>query len=194
MLMLYALSLTAILGSNMFMCIGNACMYNVMYDVLYAGLTALYRYWNPSRKDHFYTMNINEIGTAHRGQKGRHNYISEGIQCLIYTRQVKGSTPLYRYWKASVGDHFYTTNPNEIGTTTHGQKGRHGYVSEGITGYCFRSAVAGTVPLYRYYNGRIRDHFYTTNGGEIGTTTHGQTGRHQYTSEGVVCHVIPYYN
>ena len=161
---------------------------------MYAGLTALYRYWNPHSKDHFYTTNINEIGTAYHGLKGRHNYISEGIQCLIYTRQVKGSTPLYRYWKASVGDHFYTTSPHEIGTTTHGQKGRHGYISEGIAGYCFSHAIAGTVPLYRYWNGHSVDHFYTTNGGEIGTTIHGQSGRHGYKSEGVACHVIPYYH
>ena len=87
---------------------------------MYAGLTALYRYLNPHFKDHLYTTNINEIGTAYPGLKGHHNYISEGIQCLIYTRQVKGSTPLYRYWLGSVGDHFYTTNPHEIGTTTNG--------------------------------------------------------------------------
>ena len=161
---------------------------------MYAGLTALYRYLNPHVKDHLYTTNINEIGTASPGLKGHHNYISEGIQCLIYTRKVKGSTPLYRYWKPSVGDHLYTTNPHEIGTTTPGQKGRHGYISEGIAGYCFSHAVAGTVPLYRYWNGHSVDHFYTTNGGDIGTTIPGKSGHHGYTSEGVACHVIPYYH
>jgi hypothetical protein len=158
------------------------------------GLTALYRYRHTRSNDHFYTTNINEIGTAFKGLKGRYNYISEGIQCLLYTRKVKGSVPLYRYFKGSVGDHFYTTNAQEIATTTPGHKGRFGYVSEGITGYCFPHAVHGTVPLYRYWNGKGSDHFYTTNGGEIGTTIRGHVGRYGYRSEGVTCHVIPYYN
>jgi Repeat of unknown function (DUF5648) len=38
--------------------------------------------------------------------------------------------PIYRYWNGV--EHFYTANAAEIGTTVGGQKGRHGYVSEGI--------------------------------------------------------------
>ena len=41
--------------------------------------------------------------------------------------------PLYRYWNGR--DHFYTTNPHEIGTITHGRKGRGGYTSEGVACY-----------------------------------------------------------
>ena len=42
---------------------------------------------------------------------------------------------LYRYWKRSVSDHFYTTNAAEIGTTIAGQVGQHGYSSEGVACY-----------------------------------------------------------
>ena len=147
----------------------------------------------PSISDHFYTTNVNEIGTSFKGLKGLHGYISEGTQCLLYTRRVKGTVPLYRYWKASVGDHFYTTNSQEIATTTPGHKGRYGYISEGIAGYCFPHAVAGTIPLYRYWKGKVNDHFYTTHSGEIGTTIPGHVGRYGYASEGVACYVIPYY-
>ena len=165
----------------------------IIMPIMYAGLTAFYRYWKSSVSDHFYTTNINEIGTAAAGVTGRYGYVSEGTQCLLYSRQVTGSVPLYRYWKAIIGDHFYTTNSQEIGTTTPGTTGQHGYISEGIAGYCFSHAVAGTVPLYRYWKGIVGDHFYTTNAAEIGTTTPGQVGRHGYQSEGVACHVIPYY-
>ena len=41
--------------------------------------------------------------------------------------------PLYRYWNGH--DHFYTTNPHEIGTITRGRKGRGGYTSEGVACY-----------------------------------------------------------
>ena len=159
----------------------------------YAGLTAFYRHWKSSISDHFYTTYINEIGTAASGLTGHHGYTSEGTQCLLYTRQVAGTVPLYRYWKSTVNDHFYTTTSSEIGTTTPGVTGQHGYISEGIAGYCFPSAVAGTVPLYRYWKDNVSDHFYTTNAAEIGTTTNGHVGQHGYCSEGVVCYVIPYY-
>ena len=154
-------------------------------------MTAFYCYWQPSLNDHFYTTNIHEIGTATPGEVGHHGYISEGTQCLLYIRQVKGTVPLYRYYKPAGSDHFYTTASSEIGTTTHGKTGRHGYTNEGVAGYCFPKAVAGTVPLYHYFKGT--DHFYMTNAAEIGTTTAGQVGQHGYLSEGVACYVIPYY-
>ena len=152
-------------------------------------MTAFYRYWNPRVNDHLYTADIFEIGTATPGQGGHHGYISEGTECLIYSRQVVGTVPLYRYWRprATSNDHFYTIDPNELGATT-----LHGYISEGVVGYCFPSAVAGTIPLYRYWKFSVRDHLYTTNAAEIGTTIRGQVGNYGYRFEGVACYVIPY--
>ena len=156
--------------------------------------TPFYRYYKPGgHSDHFYTTNANEIGTTTKGQKGNHGYTSEGVQCYIYRTKVHGSVPLYRYWKGGVSDHFYTTNVNEIGTSTKNQVGRYGYVSEGIAGYCMPYQVHGTVPLYRYWNSKKVDHFYTTDSNEIGTTTPGKVGNHGYVSEGIQCYVPPYY-
>jgi hypothetical protein len=59
-----------------------------------------------------------------------------------------GPSVLYRYWKPSISDHFYTTNINEIGTATAGQLGHHGYTSEGAVGLLYSRQVIGTVPLY----------------------------------------------
>ena len=39
---------------------------------------------------------------------------------------------LYRYWNPAATDYFYTINAGEIGTTTPGHVGNHGYTSEGI--------------------------------------------------------------
>lgn len=55
------------------------------------------------------------------------------------------------------GDHFYTINEDEIGTTTAGETGNYNYKSEGVVGKCFvlDDGVAvpeGMVPLYRYIN------------------------------------------
>ena len=54
---------------------------------------------------------------------------------MVLTSPAKGAIPIYRYYKG--GDHFYTTNAKEIGTTTPRKRGNHGYVSEGIAGYCY---------------------------------------------------------
>jgi len=133
----------------------------------------LYRYWKPTRGDHFYTTNIRELG------RGRYGYRYEGVQCYIFPRRITGTTPLYRYWNARICDHFYTTNFRELG------RGRNGYRYEGIQGYVNPRRIRGTVPLYRYWNPRIGDHFYTTNIRELGR------GRYGYRYEGVQCFVFP---
>ncbi len=87
-------------------------------------------------------------------------------------------------------EHFYTTNAAEIGTTTAGQKGNSGYTSEGIAAYVFATQTASAqIPLYRYWNGK--EHFYTTDANEIGTTTAGKIGKYSYTSEGIAAYVYP---
>ena len=157
---------------------------------MYVGFVRFYRYWQPWVHDHFYTTNINEIGTGTAGAWGKYGYISEGTVSMIHTTPVAGSCPLYRYAIHGV-EHFYTENANEIGTTTPEQVGNHGYISEGIAGYCFPHQKSGTVPLYRYWQPSTRDHFYTTNANEIGTCTLVAVGKYGYIYEGVVCYVYP---
>ena len=92
-----------------------------------SGYKPVYRYWNGS--DHFYTANINEIGTGVKGMKGKHGHSCEGIMGYCPPNGV----PFYRYRNGS--EHFYTANAKEIGTVTSGAKGKHGYTSEGIVCY-----------------------------------------------------------
>ncbi|RKH88714.1 hypothetical protein D7Y13_41260, partial [Corallococcus praedator] len=89
------------------------------------------------------------------------------------------TVPLHRYWNAGAGDHFYTTNWNELGG------GNHGWGYEGIQCHIYPTARSGTVPLYRYWNAGIGDHFYTTNWGELGTGAYG------WGYEGIQGHVYP---
>ena len=150
------------------------------------GYAPFYRYWNGV--EHFYTVNINEIGTAIPDQVGKFNYKSEGVQCIVCTRPEKGTLPLYRYWNGK--DHFYTTSADEIGVISAGVTGKHGYTFESIAAYCYGEKKENNVPLYRYWNGV--EHFYTTNPVEIGTVTPGEVGNHKYRSEGVAGYVLPY--
>ena len=79
----------------------------------------------------------------------------------IYSSKV----PLYRYWNPRIVDHFYTANYNEL------RRGNHNWKYEGVQCRLLRHRYSGTVPLYRYWSGR--DHFYTTNIREIGTSKPG---------------------
>jgi hypothetical protein len=101
------------------------------------GLVPVYRYYKHDVHDHFYTTNQSEIGVVAQGMAGNHGYVCEGVLGYISPNPIPGTIPVYRYWKASIHDHFYTTKSSEVGTVTTGVTGNHGYMSEGVLGYAF---------------------------------------------------------
>lgn len=114
-------------------------------------------------------------------QIGQRNGLSEGDIAAVRALYPQLEPPpqttrLFRYWGNS--DHFYTTSWNELGS------GAHGWVYEGIQCYIFPHPVTGTVPLFRYFNGRITDHFYTTNWNEL------RAGRSGWILEGIQGYVF----
>jgi Subtilase family/Repeat of unknown function (DUF5648) len=133
---------------------------------------ALYRYWNPTIGDHFYTTNWSELGS------GRYGWNYEGVQCYVFGAQRAGTVPLYRYWNPTIGDHFYTSNWSELGG------GRYGWNYEGVQCYVYPGQQPEAVPLYRYWNPTNTDHFYTTNWSELGG------GRYGWNYEGVQGYVL----
>jgi len=171
---------------------GYKCEGHIGYisPVQFPGSVPIHRYYNDSVQDHFYTVNEQEIGTTHIGHVGNHGYKYEGVTGYAYPAQ-HNVKPVYRYWHAANTDHFYTADEHEIGTTHHGQTGKHGYVSEGIGFHIFSHHHHGLVPVYRYYHGTVHDHFYTAKEDDIGTTHQGQAGKHGYVCEGVLGYVSP---
>jgi subtilisin family serine protease len=131
----------------------SAFNYNVTRP---AGTVPLYRYWNPSVTDHYYTTNFNELGWT--GSGWEFNW----IECYIYPTQAAGTVPLYEYWNPTVGDHYYTINYNELGA------GAYGWTYQTVAGYVYPTQAAGTVPLHEYWNASVGDHFYTINLDELG--------------------------
>lgn len=109
---------------------------------------------------------------------------------MIFAHRQNGLLPIYRYWNMG-SDHFYTSKADEIGTTTVGEKGKHGYECEGILGYLSPTAFAGSVPVYRYFNRLTGDHFYTVSPTEIGSTNLGEIGNHSYIYEGILGYAYP---
>jgi len=111
----------------------------------------LHRYYNsdPEVVDHFYTSNFQTLFC------GRVGWFYEGTIGALATTPNSLRAPLYQYWNASIGDHFYTTNPNEV----HPGDGNQ---FETIIGYVYVSPVSGAVKLYRWWSPDAADHLYTT--------------------------------
>lgn len=156
-------------------------MYIILCTV--AVISPLYRYYSENRQDSFYTTNANDVGVTRPGDLGKNGYVANGSECHIYKNQVNKSLPLHRYYSEDQSDHFYTTDSEEIGTTTLGETGNHGYEYEGIEGYCFEDFMEGTIPLYRYWNMDITNHLYTCDVNEVAPDG--------YEYEGIACFMVP---
>ncbi len=142
---------------------GIACY---VFDSPTSGTTSLYRLFNPTSGDHFYTTSAPERDNA----IVTGGYASDGIACYVFEPQTAGTTPLFRLFNPTNGNHFYTTSvPERDNAIT-----ANGYTSEGIACYVFEPQTAGTAPLYRLLNPINGDHFYTTSVPERDNATLGK--------------------
>ncbi len=95
------------------------------------GTLPLYRFYSPSRNEHYYTTDPNDAKAA--------DYESEGILGFVSALPLPETVPLHRWWNASCADHFYTVDPDgELAQPV-------GYEYEGVVGHVLRAS--GEVPL-----------------------------------------------
>ncbi|HYM94578.1 MAG TPA: hypothetical protein VET23_10595 [Chitinophagaceae bacterium] len=126
---------------------------------------------------HFYTTNEAEKNATIKDL----GYHDEGILGYVFTQQVAGTVPLYRYrseldyftniennTSALIARHFYTTNQNDeelkpqnygYSLGGDGNSSVHGtlrnYISEGIQCYVSPTNEPGTIPVYHLRQTRI---------------------------------------
>jgi hypothetical protein len=125
---------------------GIAC-YCYAKAPLYEGSLPLYRGYNPTTDDHFYTLDPGEIYF----QFGAYTF--EGIACYV-SPQPNDGIPLYRLREPS-GLHFYTASQDE-----HDQLIADGFIDEGTVGTVF-AHPPDLAALYEAYNPATGAHFYT---------------------------------
>jgi hypothetical protein len=111
--------------------------------------TPLYRLFNPSSGDHFYTTSTAERDAV--ASSG--DYVNEQIACYVYGSAASGTTDFYRLFSSDSGDHFYTT----YGPERDAAMASAGYVSEGTACYVYGSAASGTTPLHRLWKAAPTD-------------------------------------
>lgn len=80
-----------------------------------------------------------------------------GATGLVWKETASDRKPLYRVYKKSTTDHFYTWDKGE-----RDQAISNGYVGEGIVGYVYTSSRANTCRVYRMYGSGNTVHVYTT--------------------------------
>lgn len=125
-------------------------------------LSPVYRFYNPKTGDHFYTASDNEKSVVANTSKS--GYVYEGTAFYAFTKQSSETSPVYRLYNAINGDHFYTASENEKNSLTNNSNS--GYAYEGIAFYAFSTQSNGTYPVYRLYNTTTGDHFYTASENE----------------------------
>ncbi|TDL15778.1 hypothetical protein BD410DRAFT_85820 [Rickenella mellea] len=87
----------------------------------------LFRLFNPTSVDHFYTTSAAERNNA----IANGGYRSEGTAASVFATQVCGSIPLFRLFNPTSGDHFYTTSAPERDNAI----ANAGYRSEGTAAF-----------------------------------------------------------
>ena len=65
---------------------------------------------------------------------------------------------MYRLYNPNSGEHFYTSNKNEISTLE-----TAGWKNEGVA---WKAPEKSKTPVYRLYNANAGDHHYTTSASE----------------------------
>lgn len=105
--------------------------------------TVVYRLYNPTSQDHFYTIDSGEksqlVGTGWR---------YEGIAWM----SPSSGTPVIRFFNAKTGDHMYTASATEGNNLV-----KTGWKREGTA---FFSKSSGT-PVFRLYKSKTCDHLLT---------------------------------
>ena len=138
------------------------------------------------KENYLYTRNkFYDMGNSVEGETDQGGYKRDGIAFYaVYFENEQ--VPVYQYWNSHNRDHFYTPNAYEIGSRETGKIGRFGYEYKGIAFRLFRNPALDRIPVYRYWNAGIHNHFYTTNVDLIGTVTTGETGKYGYKYEGII--------
>jgi hypothetical protein len=80
------------------------------------------------------------------------------VYCNDDEMQKQQLIPIYSLWSEEIKGHMVTTDPKEKDILQNSLKWNYA----GIEGYIFKTQQPDTVPLLRYYNAKIKDHYCTS--------------------------------
>ena len=140
------------------------------------GRSAIYRFYNPTSRAHFFTASV-----AERDYVAAFNdaFQFEGTAFYAYAGSASGLNPVYRFYNASTASHFFTISAGERNNV---QQNMPSFSYEGASWYASTAAISDSRPLYRFYNPSAGNHFYTISNEE---KTFVQMNNPSYVYEGI---------
>lgn len=117
-------------------------------------LSPVYRFYSPSYRGHFFTMNESEMLDV----CDNHNWNFEGVAYFACSTQASGTTGLYRFYSPKFRGHFYTRDYNEYYNVRYHDRN---WNYENVAYYIRSSSGYGSSPVYRFWSDRYKHHFYT---------------------------------
>jgi hypothetical protein len=131
-----------------------------------ASVTAVYRFWSPTNKSHFYTTSVAERDLIIRTYPSS-MWTYEGGVYNAFSTQQPGTVPLYRFWSANFKGHFYTTSEAEKDQVIANYDDAT-WLFEGVAYYVYPvdPAYTGTVTVARFWSQDNKHHFYTASAAE----------------------------
>jgi hypothetical protein len=148
----------------------------------------IYRFFNTRSGDHLFTANVAERNAVLANLP---DYIAEGVGGVgfqAYSTAGTGLLPVYRFFKASNGEHFYTISESEKNFILNNLPQ---YVPEGIAYFASQTTGANYIPVHRFYTSSFGGlHFFTTNEAEKAAII-ADFHKYQYTYEGIAYYIEP---
>jgi hypothetical protein len=135
------------------------------------GTTPAYRFWSPTAQHHFFTAGKGEADHLRTDAAARKTWTYEGIAFHVWPDAGRETVdenerlqPVFRFYSPSSKCHFFTLGEAERFRLWTSASRTWNY--EGVAFRVYRAPVEGTVPVYRFYSPRFREHFFTASEGE----------------------------
>ncbi len=121
----------------------------------------VWRFWSPAIQRHFYTLDEAEKDKL----LSVYGYVwsYEGISYRAFPAPAaEGVAPVWRFWSAALGAHFYTLDERERDKLLDGYP--NAWTCEGVVFHAYRAGTQpeGTIAVHRYWSDVLCSHLYTT--------------------------------
>ena len=126
-----------------------------------------YRLYNKLNGKHFFT--IDRAEKNHALATWPWVFADEGIKYYTYAEDSQpGTVPVYRFWSATLGAHFYTINESEKNHLVNDAPVKFFWTLEGPAFYAWPegSQPPGAKAVYRFWSDSIGSHVYTSSTSE----------------------------
>ena len=138
---------------------------HLTWAILPEPLLPVYRFYNLTNGSHFFTDSTAECEIVRT--RWSHIYRDEGV--AYCTKASRNTQPLYRFYNRVSGSHFYTASDAEAAAVQ--ATWPHIFTLDGRTYSVNPGYVAGSIPVFRFYNVRNGSHFYTASVEEANAVT-----------------------